>query len=458
VRFEFATHILPRPGTSAADTFSFPLWGPANVLEPRPAGTARNVILVSIDTLRADHLGTYGGENPTSPTLDRFAAAGTLFEHVMTTYPSTTAAHMSMLTGTYPAVHGVVAPIRQLAASIHPLAELLADAGYDTAAVTEDGMVAAAVGFRRGFSYYREFKDETPISTLGHVAEGVTAALAWLGAHHDERFFLFLHTYQVHGPYTPPPEFNLFKTYRGPDGAVRTIDATASEEDRNRLLYDGEIRYTDHELGRLLTGLDTLGLAESTIVIVTADHGEALSLTHGFLGHGWHVYEEVMHVPLMLRAPGLVPAGVRVPPPVSLVDVVPTVLALLGLPVPSYVQGRSLLPLLHDPGATPFPGRPVYGELLRSAEARTIAVRLGTWKWILNEPELRPAEVYDVTADRDELHNVATPERVAIGKALVDRFRSGVAEARANLDHPEATPVAVDEETANKLRALGYVQ
>jgi arylsulfatase A-like enzyme len=436
------------------------LWGAPQVLEPRPRREQRNLLLISLDTLRADHVGAYGCDLPTTPAIDRLAAEGTLFEQTISAYPSTPASHMTMLTGTYPSVHGVVGPSDRLG-RIPTLAELLAARGYETAAVTEDGMLVAGAGFSRGVGYYRENRSTSIWDASGQVDVTFPAALRWLEAHRGEKFFLFVHTYQVHEPYSPPPAFNLFTTYRQDGREVPITEATPLAT-RDRHAYAGEVRYVDSELERLLDGLAALGEAARTLVVVTSDHGEEF-WEHGWKAHDESLYDEVLRVPLVLRAPGLVPAGVRVPVQVSLVDLAPTLLDLLGVPAPASMQGVSLVPLLHDPRAPALAARAVFAELTkRRKNTRLVAARTAAFKWIFHEPPDVPVQVFDLQADPGERHDIASPELVARGETLLAQYRAELAAAGVRPEGTveaasEAAPV-LDERTMEKLRALGYVQ
>jgi arylsulfatase A-like enzyme len=434
VRFLLSTRVLRRTGDEVGTAFGLPLWSGGRILAPRRDSRTSNVILVSIDTLRADHLGAYGAKTPT-PNLDRFAAEGVLFENVVAPYPSTTASHMSMLTGLYPDVHGILAPVGQLSEDVLTLAELFATNGYQTAAVTEDGMVAAKAGFARGFGFYREFKDWDPARTDGYVREGVSSALEWLDRHRGERFFFFLHN-----PYAPPDEFRA---------AVAEEVAAKTGLDRDRALYEGEVLYTDHEIGRLLSGLDERGLADDTVVVVTADHGEAFG-EHGTIGHGWFLNDAVLSVPLVMRAPWEIPAGVRVPTPVSLVDVTPTLLQLAGLRLPTGRQGVSLLPLIADPTSASYRDRTVFSQHDRGDRA-SFVLRRGDRQWSFRKGE-EPA-VFDLRTDPHADHPIADPALIAEGRRLLDDFRQG----SAKIANPEPARVPLDDATREKLRRLGYI-
>jgi arylsulfatase A-like enzyme len=360
---------------------------------------------------------------------------------------------MSMMTGVYPNVHGVIGPLDTLPADVPTFAELLAARGWETGAVTEDGMLVAGAGFVRGFAYYRENKAASIWDATGQVDVTFRNGLRWLEAHRDEKFFLFLHTYQVHEPYSPPPEFDRFHTYRDGDREVEITAATPAAV-RDRHAYAGETLYTDHEIGRLLEGLHALGLDERTLVVFTSDHGEEFG-EHGWKGHDETLYEEVLHVPLILRAPGLVPVGVRVPHHASLVDLMPTLLELLGVAAPRLLHGRSLVPFLARPDRDG--DQVVFAELVkRKKKTRLIGARTPTRMWIWHDPPTVPPEVYDLAADPGEKRNIATPELLAEGEALRHRYES--LGRGATLRPPTLTTPTLDPETQRKLKALGYVE
>ncbi|MEW6273277.1 MAG: sulfatase [Thermodesulfobacteriota bacterium] len=452
VRIELRTRALPRVGRDAASAVALPVWSVPTVFARRPRRETRNVILISLDTLRADFLGAYGQELATSPNLDRFAAEGALFERAYTTYPSTTASHMTLMTGLYPAVHGVYAPGQALRQGHVLLSTLFAAHGYDTAAVTEDAMLAAGSGFLRGFRTYREYVSPG-IGTRGHVAEVVDSAIDWLGTHGAERFFLFLHTYQMHDPYEPPPAYDVFAAQHA-NGSETSARPAAPAHVRARLGYAGDLLYTDAQIARLLAALDELGRRDDTVMVVTADHGEALG-EHGMLGHGWYVIEPVLRIPLLIRAPGRVPAGVRVRSLASLVDVPSTILELAGLPASPVMQGTSLVPLLASPEDARFDDRPAYVEKMRSGGGRDVIVRQHDWKWVSEGP--RVVTRYDLAVDPRERSGASDAGALAAGQELVDRYLAANAETLGELGSEEPVRVEVDDPTMQKLRALGYV-
>ncbi|MGH7894412.1 MAG: sulfatase, partial [Candidatus Binatia bacterium] len=323
-----------------------------------------NVVLVSIDTLRADRLGTYGSKRPTSPVLDRrLAAEGVVFEQAFSHSPKTTPSHMTMLTSLYESVHGVGLWAREAAPvlnpRVHTLAEILKNAGYATAAFTAGAHMHRERGFVQGFDAYKH-------------GEQLHRALTFLDAHQRRPFFLFFHTYEVHDPYVPPAAVadslaadpvpaiseavariragvsGWGKAHKVFWGAVDAGDPRAVRYVSD--LYDAGIAQMDGTtLPALLDRLDALGLADDTLVIFTSDHGEAFQ-EHGRFLHD-DLAPETLHVPLVVRLPGRLPAGRRVREPVGLVDLLPTVLDLLSLPVPAQAQGRSLVALATAAGA-----------------------------------------------------------------------------------------------------------
>ena len=327
---------------------SFPVFSAPEIV--RAGGSSaqrRNLILISFDTLRARSVGAYGAPRPTTPTLDRrMAAEGTLVRRAVSPFPFTPPAHMSMLTGLDPCAHGVVEPGRDVLAAEDPtLAESLRAAGYRTAAFTEDGFLVATAGFDRGFDDYVENRSEETAAP-GFARETFDAAEAWLAARADPPFFLFIHTYQVHSPYAPPRGYRtLFQ------------DGDAGDANQRALAnYEREIRYTDDVLADFLDFLDARRLADHTIVVVTADHGEAFG-EHYWTEHGADLHDEALRVPFIVRAPGLVPAGRSLEEQVSLSDVTPTLLDLLGIAAPPDLQGRSFAGLLTGRGG--FNERPI---------------------------------------------------------------------------------------------------
>ena len=443
-----------QPWPPAQGGFSAPLIG-APMLTYRATSTAepRNVLLISLDTLRGDHVGAKRNGRDLTPNLDALAAQGAVFRQAMTTYPSTTASHMSLMTGLYPIAHNTDHPGVTLSQEIPMLAELLSEQGFATAAVTENAMLSAASGFARGFDFYREERDLGLSVAQGQIEKTFAAGSAWMEQHKDERFFLFLHTYQVHGPYRPPPEYDVFKSdlTNTPKGSLSRRAITQINA------YAGEVLYTDAMVGRLLAKIDELGLAENTIIIITSDHGEEFGM-HGHIGHSQIPYESVMRVPLLIRAPGKFKPGIKIDRPVSLVDILPTVLAMVDSPPTKRVRGKrpwhgvSLVGLLKG---TSEPQREAVFAESRRPGFKSVVARTDTHRFItFADPEATPG-IYDLRNDRAEQDNLVAPDMRARGRTLTQRY-----EIWRNDTPQQAAPAAkrdtVDPETAAKLRALGY--
>lgn len=433
----------------------FAVWADPLLLAPATTADARrrNVVLVSLDTLRPDRLGFYGAARDTSPSLDRLAERSGVLERVVPSAPHTFPSHATMLTGLYQCAHGLGEGTETLfarfARPVVPIAESLRRAGYTTAAFTEDAFVAAD-SFQRGFGSFRADKTEDEgKGPLGNAQETFAGASTWLRAHGDEPFFLFVHTYQVHEPYTPPEAFA--KLFAPDDGTVDPVAARLEQQDL-LALHDAEIRMTDGLLADFLAGLERQGLAGRTIVVITSDHGQGFG-AHGFPGHGHKVHDDTMSVPLLWYAPGLIPSGRHGGGAVSVADIVPTLYELLGLTPPHELQGRSLAAVLTS--GKPLDGtRTVFGKGL--AVSAPSSVHGNGWKVIRQEDGR--GEFFDLPADPYEQQPHAGDEATA-GLGLLQEHEQACRVLRARLDHdrPGASPVP-DPERDRKLRALGYIE
>jgi arylsulfatase A-like enzyme len=447
-----------------------PLWANPTVYEPaRRQERERNVILISIDTLRADHLGSYGYARATSPFVDEtFARDGTLFQHCVAAATTTTPSHMTMFTSVPPSVHGIgLRGLQGLPAWLVTMPELVRAGGYSTGAITEDGWVTYGQGFGRGFDSYAENKSPDLMAPLGQVDLTFRKAKEWLGRHRDERFFLFLHTYQVHFPYAPPPEYaTLF-------GEQVTNDSPSVARDAAN--YDREIRFTDDHLRDLFATIRELGLDRHTVVILTSDHGEEFS-EHGCIWHGAQLYDEVTHVPLMLWGAGI-PKGKRVATPVAHVDLMPTILDVIGLPIPDQATGTSLVALLT--GQPPAGDRHLFSEAWADghcAERDPATMPYGPPGLLIQTGARKLAryrrhgaveyELYDLDTDPGERHDgyAAAGSEIAVLKDTLDayesdgRARAGALKKGAPTSAAPDTPVPLDDRQREKLRALGYVE
>ena len=435
----------------------------ATLVDAWRAARGPNVLLISIDTLRADHLGTYGSALETSPTIDRrLAAEGVTFEDVYSQSPKTTPSHMTMLTSLYPCVHGIElwapdAPGHVLNPAVHTLAEVLKNAGYATAAFTGGVHVHRTRGFDQGFDRYKHSRQ-------------LERTFDWLGRPHLGKWFVFFHTYEVHDPYLPPPELvaRFDGDYRGPIlDAVTRLRANGGGWERAHAvfwgsvdksdpravrfvarLYDAGIRGMDeHTVAPLLDRLDALDVARDTLVVFTADHGEAFG-EHGRFEHD-DVYAGTVHVPLVIRFPGRVPAGRRVPGPGRVLDVMPTILDLLGIRAPDGIQGTSLRPLIMRTDAPPRESLSEYQP------GRLLTLRRDGVTYLAEGPVDR---LFDRHADPGEEHDLAVtrPDAVAAARAEVARWREDCGRLRRRFGPGDET-VVPDAETTRQLRALGYI-
>jgi arylsulfatase A-like enzyme len=401
------------------------------------AAPANNVVLVSLDTLRADHVSGYGYARRTSPMIDdALIARGTTFDDASTTFPTTNVAHFGIFASRYPAALPADGKL-PAAVPISMLTEILRDAGWTTFGVTENGLVSRDFGFGWGFDRLVE-RYHVPVEGAERV---FTEGRRMLEGLRDRPFFLFLHTYKVHSPYKPAPGFRDYF----PPGADGALHRWVPEQHRTAFDdYDRCIREVDAHLGGFLEALDLLDLSDRTIVVLLSDHGEAFG-EHVVIGHGFSPHQEAIRVPLVFRGPGIA-AGHRVSTPVSLVDVMPTILELLGLPVPTEVQGRSLREALEGRAV---PLRPLFFEWLGKGNA---GMRNGPLKVVRGPTGLLS---YQLHLDPDE--RVPGRDAEPAHTDAIMRYLEEGAVRRQALAAPNE-PKVVSPEVHDAPRALGYVE
>lgn len=401
--------------------------------------------MVTLDTVRPDHLGCYGSAKARTPVLDSLSAGGVRFTHAVTPVPLTLPAHTSMLSGRSPARHTVhtngtrvVAPAEIL------LPELLRDGGYRTAAFVSALVLQRRLGLDQGFDVYDDsvhrIQAEIPVFVSERKADETTdAALEWFSGIEERRnAFAWVHYYDAHAEYEPPAPYNrLF------------ADSP----------YDGEIAFVDAQLGRLIEGLRARGRWDNTLLVVASDHGEGLE-EHGETSHGMLLYESTMRVALLVSHPlaraggeaGRAWRGRVVDDPVRLVDLAPTLLELAGAPVPPVMEGASLVALVTGEGAAP--GGSLYGDAYQAWEdygwARLFTVRDRRWKYIHGSRE----ELYDLENDPRERTDLAgrEPERLARFRGELESYL-----ARAGRDATATEAAATDAATLQRLQSLGYI-
>jgi len=448
------------------------------LITPPPEPQA--VILISLDTLRADHLGCYGYDRETSPNMDALTHDGVMFNNVYATSPWTLPSHVSMLTALDCVHHQVVFEDEKMNPAFPTLADCLRGEGFFCSAFTGGGFVSSIYGFSKGFDTYEEGAGSV---TLRNSAEHLYLTTSrWLekrGAGND--FFLFLHTYQMHDPYVCPypyrkmfldddaewDDINLLGRLGGEKGVFRPLP---DREHQNAVaLYDAEIRYTDEKLiGPLIQKLKDLGLYERALIVVTSDHGEEF-FEHGGWGHRHNLFDESLKVPLIIKFPEAQYAGRRITPIVSLIDIMPTILEAVsaGFPVED-IDGRSLFPLLkgRELEDRTFMAE-LAGNVLNSRIPHQMSINQGRRKLIVTEryqpgdlehfleppPERPLLALYDLTSDPGESVNIMD-QNFALTNSLVQALQE-----RSRLTpRRRRSEVQMDDQLKEQLRALGYIK
>ncbi|GMU93034.1 MAG: putative sulfatase [Candidatus Hydrogenedentota bacterium] len=455
--------------------------GSKPVREPVPQRDVghTNFLLITVDALRADHLHCYGYPKETSPVLDALAAEGALFEKAFAPKGSTWPSLATILTGLHPVTHGVRYNGMRLASEHDTMAEVLRPLGYDCAVFISNG------GQQRweGFDVKSIIRDEPRDA-------GVTEqAVAWLKEHADDKFFLWVHYFAPHGPYTPSDEFNRFTdpNYRGTiDGSYDTLTRVFTQQQNLKPedvahvkgLYDGEVLFTDTQMGLLLDELKAHGVYDDTLVVFSADHGEELHDHHRYFHHQASLYDGTIQVPLIFKLKDKIPPGLREKLPVSIVDIAPTVLELLGVGIPKEYEGTSLVPVFRD---EKLARGPVFGEW----GDKMLYIRTDEYKYIYNPSGFHPPvkrereeaneggrnrrrnehalpmkerELYKVSEDPGEQQEIseAAPEVVAELEKELASFREKYGWRLENKAE-EQLQKDLDPQTREELEALGYV-
>lgn len=454
--------------------------------QPTPTQRFPNILLISIDSLRADHLHCYGYPRETSPAIDALAAEGVLFKTVVAPTSWTLPSHLTLLTSLPPEEHGVVDDGMRLGPKVLSLAEVLLQAGYTTAAIVAGPYLRAEYGFSRGFDHYDDYNLASPLPEFSrrgsrspdqfrYFKDWLTR---WDEGGSQRPFFLFLHMWDVHYDYVPPPPFDsLFDSdYQGPVTGENFAEVAHAQGGLNRrdlehviALYDGEIRFTDLHIGQILNTLKARGVFDNTIVIVTADHGEEF-LEHGGLGHGTTLYDETILVPLVIRFPGKVPMGKVVEQQVRLMDVALTILGLAGVAPPADFgtaepkgphAERDLRPLILGDSLTESPRLAGFSHLVAPRRFSShgpvghASLRTSSSKLIEHLGDPATYELYDLLTDPAERENlIGTKQGVA---ARLRQELSAWREIRhAREGHSQE--IELSEEQMERLRSLGYIE
>jgi arylsulfatase A-like enzyme/Flp pilus assembly protein TadD len=408
-----------------------------------PEKPALNLVLITIDTLRADHVGCYGYKQIKTPNIDGLASDGVRFERAFTPVPVTLPSHSAMLTGTYPMLSGMHDfSGNKLSPQQPTLAAVLKQAGYATGAVIGAAVLDSRFGLNQGFDFYYDHfdfsrLDESNLDEMERPGNVVAdLALDWLGKNSQKKFFLWMHLYDPHYPYRPPEPYS--REY-------------ASQP------YDGEIAFADEQVGRLLRFLKEKGLYQNTMIVLTGDHGESLG-EHGEKTHGFFIYNATMHVPLIIRLPGQSAGQTTVqtkthtaPDPVSTVDLMPTMLSAAGIEVPAQVQGTNLLPVLQ--GKSADRDRSLYGETFLPRLHFNWSELRGTENAKFHFIAAPRPELYDLAKDPGEVHNLL-PEKKAVAEEMRAKLAGLIQEYSAGKELAEKT--GLDPALMERLKSLGY--
>lgn len=463
--------------STQGDGYHFSFW--INPVVYRAASATRRVILISIDTLRADHLGCYGYARETSPHIDALAADSAKFNNTYASSPWTLPSHVSLLTSLHGIHHQVYYDDEKIPVELITLADQFREAGFFCSAITGGGFVSSVYGFSKGFDTYNE--GEGGVFRQDSAERVFRAASIWIEQHEDRDFFLFIHTYQPHSPYACPNPYNVMFLNEqskvanieliGHLGGKNSIFKPLSEDKRRNIidLYDGEIRYTDDKLiGPLISRLKERGLYEGAMIIFTSDHGEEF-FEHGGWGHGHSVYDESLKVPLLIKFPGSKFRGENWNNIVSLVDIMPTVLDEMEIDYSGLeLDGKSLFPVLqgkeHKDRAFLAD---VGGNLMNSHIPQRIATNLGKEKLIVSQrftpedldffafppPQPGPVELYDLLHDPTEKSN-SVNERSEFVSRMVKALNDFYSQAKKI----KVGKARVDERLRDQLKALGYLK
>lgn len=405
-----------------------------------------NVILISLDTLRPDHLGCYGYPRDTSPRIDLFSKDSVLFESAISHAPSTKPSHASVFTSMLVSHHGAMGGDANLSDDSLTMAEIMKKQGYTTVSYNGNGRIASLYGFGQGFDVYDESYPNKFIKT-------VNAANQWLDDHPGEKFFMFLHTYEVHLPYNPAEKYlKLFVTdYSGSlpnlvrESLVREINEgkrRITEEDKQHLvnLYDASIRSLDAAFGALIKSLVKRDLYDESLIIVFSDHGEEFGERGKVSEHSYSLYDELLKVVLLIKFPRGAFRSARVKDSVRLIDILPTVHDVLDIPIPPHFEGVSLIRKI---GGDTKEGLFCISEL---GNLKKRSIRTDRWKLyqtMLFDLEKDPSETVDVSKEQKRVKN-----------QLEAAMREGI-EAR---DQKRGKNVTPDDETRARLKELGYIK
>jgi arylsulfatase A-like enzyme len=425
-----------------------------------------NVLIYLLDTVRADHLGCYGYERDTSPSIDRVAEEGVVFERVIAQASWTKPSTASLLTSLYPSRHGAInKPTDKLPEAAVTLAEVFKEAGYSTAGVIAMGWVDESFGFGQGFDTYVYPNGMEKIPKNGRklfdADEINELVFEWLDENGDNEFFMYIHSIDPHDPYSAPGEYrDMFSPgYRGQiDGSIEQmrqleghgIELAPGDLEHLVALYDGEIAFNDAHVGELIDRLESMGILDNTILVIVSDHGEEFYEHRGYR-HGKKLYNELIHLPLVIRYPKLIESGTRVVALVQSIDMAPTLVELAGLDIPELFQGKSLLPLINQEVSEL--NQMAYSEEDYEGSTYVMDSVIRPPYKLIHYPKAGVSELFNLQADPMEQYNLAAERR-----DLVADLYSEIADWKNAQVRLSGEGVAeIDEGTTEQLRSLGYI-
>ncbi len=429
-----------------------------------------NIVIVTIDTLRADHLGCYGYRKPTSPRIDQIGSRAIFFEKALSQTPQTLPSHTSIFTGMHPRTHKSITHESVVDENLNTLAEILKHKGYRTAAFVSSHVLDSRLNLDQGFDLYWELHKakEDRERQLGQEQEidfTTDAVLNWLRSKAREPFMLWVHWFHPHRPYNPPPEYrkrftgeNRYRNITESDFLTKVwrekIELPQSDVDYIIGCYDGEVAFSDKQIGRLLDELSSRGLLKNTIIVITSDHGEILYEHEYYFGHDIALYDQCLWIPLIILGPGILSQPKRIPDVVESIDIMPTLLDLVGIEKPKEIEGRSLLPLIEKGSPSqveyffsetfPFPEKGLPHHAVRTASHKLI--------WRETEGQI-VKEFYDLIEDPGEKTNrFSSEDRLAaqLDSVLTSWISKGGL-------RPAPIPTALEAGRYKILKSLGYL-
>jgi arylsulfatase A-like enzyme len=449
---------------------------------PTPVAIPRrryNVFILLLDSLRADHVQPYGPDSLKTPSMARLAEEGVTFLGARSNASWTRPAVASLLTSRTPSAHGVQEMAQRLSRKIPLLPAMLRRRGYRTVGMTATAVISPSFGFARGFQHmHRHFiLAKSDVWPKTHPTPESRARFVWkhylartlLRGNAERPFFAYVHEIDPHSPYEPEPPYDTLHEAPYPGnitldlatiGRIRDDPSWADPMDIRHLnaQYQGEVSFMDRYVGWIVERLDEAGLGQQTLFVLVSDHGEEF-MEHRSVGHAHTVYEELLRIPLILRLPGALPAGLRLDVGAQLIDLAPTILDLIGEPIPEWMEGRSLLPFIEAPDREP-PLRPAFAS---SNGPRHETVRLGRWKLIRDDPEdprtPHRHRLFDLESDPDETVDLWSRELVvgqALRQLLEAKLAGDAAQRTAPTERVEHDELDADE--LEGLRALGYLE